>query len=122
SRKQLNEHVERLASNGNLSRAAGGLSASTNLASAAGMVANVPYQNLALAAVYDRGHLSISSLRLNTFDGTVGASGVANVTGDRNFNLKLTAANVDVQKALAAQKSKAADTLRGILTGNVQVA
>jgi hypothetical protein len=122
SRKPLNEHVERLAANGNLGRGAVGLSATTNLASASGMVANVPYQNLALAAVYDRGHLSINSLRLNTFDGTVGASGVANVTGDRNFNLKLTASNVDVQKALAAQKSKAADTLRGILTGNVQVA
>jgi AsmA-like C-terminal region len=115
--------VDKLAASGNLSRAGtGGISASTNLTSAAGMVANVPYQNLALAALYDNNRATIKSLTVNAFDGSVGASGVANLSSDRNFNLKLTAANIDVQKALASQKSKAADTLRGILTGNVQVA
>ena len=123
SRKPLGEHANQLAVHGNLNRAnTGAISVTTNLTSASGMAANVQYQNLALAALYDRNRLTINSLKLNTFDGIVGASGVANLTGDRNFNLRLTAANVDVQKALAAQKSKAADTLRGILTGNVQVA
>lgn len=123
SRKPLGEHVNQLAVNGTLNRGnAGAISAAANLTSASGMAANVPYQNLALAALYDSNRLTIKSLKLNTFDGTVGASGVANLSGDRNFNLRLSAANLNVQKALAAQKSKAADTLRGFLTGNVQVA
>jgi len=123
SRKSLSEHVNQLAVNGNLNRGrTGAISATTNLTSASGMAANVPYQNLALAALYDSNRLTINSLKLNTFDGTVGASGVANLRSDRNFNLRLTAANLNVQKALVAQKSKAADTLRGILTGSVLVA
>ncbi|HJU11426.1 MAG TPA: AsmA-like C-terminal domain-containing protein [Candidatus Binataceae bacterium] len=123
SRRSLGEHVDQLAANGNLSRTAtGALSASTNLSSASGMAANVPYQNLTLAALYQNDRLTINSLKLNTFDGTIGASGLANLTSDRNFNLKLTAANLNVQKALTAEKSKAAGILRGFLTGNIQVA
>ncbi|MBV8359088.1 MAG: AsmA family protein [Deltaproteobacteria bacterium] len=123
SRKPLGEHVNQLAVNGNLNRGStGAISAVANLTSVSGMAANVPYQNLALAALYESNRLTIESLKLNAFDGTVGVSGVANLSGDRNFNLKLSAANLDVQKALTAQESKAADTLRGFLTGNVQVA
>ena len=123
SRKPLGEHVNQLAANGNVNRdRQGAISASTNLTSASGMAANVPYQNLSLAALYGSNRLTINSLKLNAFDGIVGASGVANLGGDHNFSLRLSTANLDVQKALVAQKSKAADTLRGFLTGNVQVA
>lgn len=123
ARKSLGERINQLAVNGNLNRgSSGAISATTNLTSASGMAADVPYQDLALAALYDSNRLTIQSLKLNTFDGTVGASGVANLSSDRNFNLKLTAANLNVEKALLAQKSKAADTLRGFLTGNFQVA
>ena len=123
SRRSLGEHVNQLTVNGNVNRGIrGAIYATTNLTSASGMAANVPYQNLALAALYDSNRLTINSLRLNAFEGTVGASGMANLISDRNFNLRLTAANLNVQQALAAQKSKAADTLRGFLTGNVLVA
>jgi AsmA protein len=123
SRKSLGEHLNQLAMNGDLSRvSSGAISATTNLTSTSGMAANVPYQNLALAALYGSNRLTIKSLSLKTFDGTVGASGVANLTSDRNFNLKLTTDNLNVHKALMAQKSKAADTLRGFLTSNVNVA
>lgn len=123
SRRSLGEHVNQLAANGNLDRSnSGAISATTNLSSTSGMAANVPYQNLALAALYDINRFTIKSLKLNAFDGTVGATGVANLSSDRNFNLKLTTANLNVQQALAAQKSKAADTIRGFLTSNVQVA
>jgi hypothetical protein len=123
SRKPFGEHLNQIAANGTLDRSdAGAIAAATNLTSASGMAANVPYQNLALAALYSGNRLTIKSLRLNAFDGTVGASGVANLSSDRNFNLKLSTANLDVQKALTAQKSKAADTLRGFLNANLQVA
>jgi uncharacterized protein involved in outer membrane biogenesis len=122
SRRSLAEHINQLAVNGNLDRGnTGAILVTTNLTSASGMAANVPYQNLALVALYDNNRLTINSLKLNTFDGAIGASGIANLAGDRNFNLKLNTANLNVQKALAAQHSKAADTLRGFLTGNVQV-
>jgi len=123
SRRSLGEHVNQLAVNGDLSRGVrGAIYATTDLTSTSGMAANVPYQNLALAALYDGNRLTINSLKLNAFEGTVGASGMANLSSDRNFNLRLTAANLNVQQALVAQKSKAANTLRGLLTGNVQVA
>jgi AsmA-like C-terminal region/AsmA family len=123
SRKSLGEHVDQLAANGDLNRGSkGAISATTNLTSASGMAANMPYQNLALAAVYDGSRLTLNSLKLNTFEGTIGASGLAYLSGDRNFNLRLTTANLNVHEALAAQKSKAADILRGFLTSNVQVA
>jgi AsmA-like C-terminal region/AsmA family len=123
SRRSLGEHVNQLAVTGNLNRGLKGATyATASLTSASGMAANVPYQNLALVALYDNNRLTISSLKLSTFDGTVGSSGVVSLSSDRNFNLRLTAANLNVQQALAAQKSSAAGTLRGFLTGNVQVA
>ncbi len=122
SRSALGEHLEQLAVTGDVNRRnTGAISATTNLTSASGMAANVPYQNLALVALYDTNRLTINSLKLQAFDGTVGASGIANLSSDRNFNLRLTAAHLNVQQALAAQGSKAADTLRGFLTGNAQV-
>ncbi|MBV8773472.1 MAG: AsmA-like C-terminal domain-containing protein [Deltaproteobacteria bacterium] len=123
SRRSLGEHVNQLAANGNLNRSnSGAISATANLSSTSGMAANVPYQSLAMAVLYDTNRLTINSLKLSAFEGTIGTSGVANLSGDRNFNLKLNTANLNVQQALAAEKSKAADTLRGFLTGNVQVA
>jgi uncharacterized protein involved in outer membrane biogenesis len=122
SRQQLGEQVNQLQASGGLSRDGGALAATTNATSASGMVANVPYQNLALAAIYGGNRVTINSLKLNTFDGAIGASGFAGLAGDRAFNLKFNAGNIDVKKALEAQKAKAAETIRGRLTGNVQVA
>jgi hypothetical protein len=123
SRQQLGEQMTGVVAAGTLSRAVSGdISATTDVKSASGMVANVPYGNLALVAAYANDRANISSLKLNAFDGSVTASGQAALGSDRNFNLKLTADNIDVQKALEAQKAKAAETLRGRLTGNLQVA
>jgi hypothetical protein len=123
SRRVLGEHLNQLAVNGNLSQKTGGkLYATTNLTSGSGMAANIPYRNLVLAAIYDGTQLKISSLKLDTFSGTIGASGVASTGADHSFNLRLNVSRINVQQALAAQRSKAADILRGVLTGNVQVA
>jgi uncharacterized protein involved in outer membrane biogenesis len=122
SRQDLGEQLSQLAANGSLSRDGNVIAATTNISSSSGMVANVPYQNLALAAAYSGDRMTVESLKLNAFDGAVGASGVATLGTDPAFNLKLSADNLDVQKALEAQKAKAAETIRGILTGQVQVA
>jgi uncharacterized protein involved in outer membrane biogenesis len=122
SRQDLGEQLSQLAANGSLSRDGNVIAATTNIGSSSGMVANVPYQNLALAAAYSGDRMTVESLKLNAFDGAVGASGVATLGADPAFNLKLSADNLNVQKALEAQKAKAAETIRGILTGQVQVA
>ncbi|HXZ87434.1 MAG TPA: AsmA-like C-terminal region-containing protein [Candidatus Binataceae bacterium] len=122
SRQDLGEQLSQLASNGTLSRDGNAIAATTKVTSASGMVVNVPYNDFALAAAYSGDRLTIDSLKLNTFDGSVAASGVATLGTTPTFNLKLNANNVDVRKALEAQKSKAAGTLRGNLTANAQVA
>lgn len=122
SRKDLGEQVTQLASNGNFSRNGREIAATTRLNSASGMVANVPYSNLALAAAFSGDRVTIDSLKLNAFDGAVGASGVATIGPTPTFDLKFNADKVDVQKALAAQKSKAAATIKGNLTANVTIA
>lgn len=122
SRQELNEQVTQLAAGGTLSRDGAEIAATTKVTSASGMVANVPYNNLALAAAYAGNRVTIDSLKLNAFDGAVGAAGVATLGSTPAFNLKLNADNVDVQKALEAQKSKAAATIRGMLTANLQIA
>jgi hypothetical protein len=122
SRQDLNEQLTQLAAGGTLSRDGGAMAATTKVTSASGVVANVPYNNLALAAAYAGNRVTIDALKLNAFDGAVGAAGVATLGATPTFNLKLNADNVDVQKALEAQKSKAAATLRGMLTANLQIA
>jgi AsmA-like C-terminal region/AsmA family len=121
-RKDLGEQVNQIASSGDLSRDGKAIAATTRLTSASGTVANVPYNNLALAAAFSGDRLTIDSLKLNAFDGAVGASGVATTGSTPTFNLNLNADKVDVQKALAAQKSKAAATIRGDLTAKMQIA
>jgi hypothetical protein len=122
SRKDLGEQVSGLAASGNLSRDGAAIAATTNVTSPSGMVANVPYEKLALAAGYSGNRLTIDSLKLNTFDGAIAASGDATLGAGQNFNLKLNADNVDMQKALEAQKAKAAGVIRGKLTAAAQVA
>jgi len=122
SRQKLGEQLTALAANGTLTRDnASNISASADVTSSSGMVNNVAYQDFALAANYAANLLTINSLKLGAFDGTVGASGRATLGSRPTFDLKLSATTIDLQKALESQKAKAAETLRGILTGNLQV-
>ncbi|MGH7934707.1 MAG: AsmA family protein [Candidatus Binataceae bacterium] len=126
SRKDAgDEQMTQLAARGTLSGSTQNLRddlrATTSLTSPSGMVANVPYQSLALAATYGGQRLDIGSLKLNAYGGAIAANGSATLGADPAFNLALNCANLDVQKAMEAQKAKAAATVRGILTGNLQV-
>lgn len=94
---------------------------SADAASAAGSVANVAYQNLALAAVYGGNRLDLRSLRLNAFGGAIAGSALATMTGTRPFDAKLNLDNVDLGEALASQRAKAAGVVRGYLSGQVEV-
>jgi len=121
SRQPLGEQMTQVVASGALSDDAGNLTATTKLVSAAGTLANVAYQNLALNAAYDGNHLSIDSLNVAAFDGALAASGSAIVGTTPSFDLELSVRNIDLQKALEAQKAKAAETIHGRLTGTLQV-
>ena len=120
SRRELSEQMVQVVASGNLS---GGdrLSASTKLTSASGTLAKVAYQKLALSGAYAGRQLTIDSLNAGAFDGALGASGSAVLGMAPSFDLKFSVRNIDLQKALESQKAKAAETIRGRLTGNLQV-
>jgi uncharacterized protein involved in outer membrane biogenesis len=122
SRKNLGEQLAQVVANGRISRDdTNNLAASAKVASASGTVANVAYQTLALAADYAAKSLTIDSLKVAAFDGTVNASGRATLDNVPHFDLKLSAERIDLQKALESQKAKAAATVRGSLTGSLHV-
>jgi uncharacterized protein involved in outer membrane biogenesis len=122
SRQNLGEQLTQVAANGQISRGdANDLAANARITSASGTIANVAYQTLALAADYAAKSLTIASLKVAAFDGTVNASGRVTLDNVPHFDLKLSAEQIDVQKALESQKAKAAATVRGSLTGSLQV-
>ena len=122
SRQNLGEQLTALVANGTLTRdSTGNITAGANVTSSSGMVSNVAYQDFALAANYAADLLTINSLKLGAFDGMVGASGRATLGKAPTFDLNLDATKVDLQKALQSQKAKAAETVRGILTGNLKI-
>jgi uncharacterized protein involved in outer membrane biogenesis len=124
SRKNLGERLNQFAAHGTLSGSIHDLHdlhATTDVTSPSGMVANVPYQNLALTAAYGANRVDINSLKLAAYSGTIDARGNAALSGDRRFDLTLNCNNLNVQQAMEAQKAKAAETVRGLLTGNVHV-
>ena len=92
-----------------------------DLTSAAGTFSNVEYQDLALAASYADDRIDIRSVKFNAFDGAIAGSAAATMTKARPFEATLSLDNIDLEKALASQKAKAAGTVRGSLTGQIQI-
>ena len=89
--------------------------------SAAGTVSNVEYHDLALAASYADDRIDIRSLKFNAFGGAIAGSATATIAKARPFEAKLNLDNIDLGKLLASQKAKAAGTVRGSLTGQIQI-
>jgi AsmA-like C-terminal region/AsmA family len=98
------------------------LTVTANLTSPAGNVNNVVYRNLDLSAQYGGKRVVVKSLKLGAFGGTIGATAQAEFAATPRFNVTANLKDVDLQQALASQKSKAADIIRGILTGEVKAA
>ncbi len=91
-----------------------------NLTSPSGNANNIAYQNLKLAVQYADKRANIKSLTFGAFGGTIGAAGEAEFAATPRFSVTANLNQVDLQQALVSQKSKAADIVRGILTGNVK--
>lgn len=104
--------------------AAGALSApevTADLSSSQGQVANVPYRNLEVAAGYSGKRLTVRSLKLDAYGGSLSARGEVKLAAMPEFEVTADTQDLDLEQALRAQKAKAADTVRGRLTGKLSL-
>jgi len=119
------ENLVQVSASGTVANDGDTFGGATKLSAASGMVANVPFSLLVLDTNYASDRVNVNSLKFGAFDGSIGASGVATI-GKAGvtpaFDFKVEAQNVDMQKALDSQHSKAANTIRGSLTGDIQIA
>jgi hypothetical protein len=111
-----------VSASGTVGKSGGGLGGSTKLSAASGLLANVPFTLLALDANYGGDRVNVNSLKFGAFDGSIGAAGVATIGAASAFSFKIDTQHVNMQKALDSQHSPAANTIRGNLTGNIQIA
>ena len=86
------------------------------------MVSDLAYRNLALRGDYDGRRANVSSLTLNAYGGAIAARGNAVIAAPRPFQANLNLTNIDLQQALTGLKAKAANTVRGSLTGQINAA
>ncbi len=117
-----NENLVQVSATGTVGNVGGALAGSTKLSAASGLLANVPFTLLAFDANYGGDRVKVNSLKFGAFDGTIGAAGVATIGAAPAFDFRIDAQNVNMQAALDSQHSKAANTIRGSLTGDLQIA
>lgn len=116
------DHLDQLAVKGTVRGAASAPTVTAMVTSPSGMTQNIAYRNLAVDATYGGQAVKISSLKVAAFNGTLDGNARATLGAEPAFNVGLNLHGIDVQQALVSQKSKAADTVRGQLTGQVRVA
>jgi uncharacterized protein involved in outer membrane biogenesis len=116
------DHLDQLAVKGTIRGSASAPTVTAQVTSPAGTLQNVTYRSLAADATYGGQAATISSFKLAAFNGTLDGNARATLAAAPVFNVGLNLHGIDLQQALVSQKSKAADTVRGQLTGQVRVA
>lgn len=116
------DHLDRLAVKGTVRGSTSEPAVTATVTSPSGMAQNITYRNLAVDATYGGQAVTISSLKVGAFSGTLDGNARATLGAEPVFNVGLNLHGIDLQQALVSQKSKAADTVRGQLTGQVRVA
>ena len=92
---------------------------SARIRSADGSLENISYRNLDLAAAYKDNRASARPFNIDAFGGSLEADADATLGATPIFNATLKMRNLDVEQALRSQNIDAANTVHGILTGNV---
>ncbi len=116
------DEIKQLSLSGDASGALSDPRITLNSQSSSGSLKNAAYSSFALKAQWNKPRLDIASLGLNAFTGTLSANGNAEASKPPAFNLTLGLNHIDLQQVLVSQHAKAADMVRGLATGNVQVA
>jgi hypothetical protein len=93
----------------------------SEITSASGNLANVPYQNLKLSLSLAGRLARVTLLKATAFSGEIVATGNTRLEPAAPMAASISFSNLDLQQALDAQKSKAAGTVRGSLGGNINV-
>jgi hypothetical protein len=86
-----------------------------------GSLQNISYRGLDLTAAYLNSRVSARPLNVDVFGGSLTADAYADFGAASTFNGTLVIKNLDIEQALRSQNIGAAKTVRGFLTGNVQV-
>lgn len=116
------DHLDQLAVKGTIRGSTSAPAVTAQVTSPSGTLQNVAYRSLAVDAAYAGQAVTINSLKLAAFKGTLDGNARATLGTAPVFNVGLNLHGIDLQQALVSQKSKAADTVRGQLTGQVRVA
>ena len=116
------DHLDQLAVKGTVRGTTSAPTVTAMVTSPSGVTQNIAYRNLAVDATYGGQAVTISSLKVAAFSGTLDGNARATLGTEPVFNVGLNLHGIDLQQALVSQKSKAADTVRGQLTGQVRVA
>ena len=93
----------------------------SEITSASGNLANVPYQSLKLSLSLAGKLARVTLLKVKAFSGEIVATGDTRLEAAAPMTASISFSNLDIQQALDAQKSKAAGTVRGSLGGNINV-
>jgi uncharacterized protein involved in outer membrane biogenesis len=93
----------------------------SEITSASGNLANVPYQNLKLSLSLGGKAARVIVLKAKAFSGEIVATGDTRLEAAAPMTASISFSNLDLQQALDAQKSKAAGTVRGSLGGSINV-
>jgi AsmA-like C-terminal region/AsmA family len=115
------EQINQLASNGTVALSDSGPIVKAHVTSGSGSIAKVGYQNLALDGSLAGKAARISSLKLAAFSGTLAATADTQLAARAPFNAAINFSSLNVQQALQSEQSKAAGTVRGLVTGNINV-
>ena len=116
------DHLDRLAVKGTVRGATSAPTVTAMVTSPGGTMENIAYRNLAVDATYGGQAVTITSLKVGAFNGTLDGNARATLGAEPVFNVGINLHGIDLQQALISQKSSAANTVRGQLTGQMRVA
>ncbi len=119
--RPADEVLNRVSASGNVAMKSAGPDIENKLTSPSGTLNNVSYQNLSLATVLQGKRLRVTDLRVQAFGGTVAATAETQIAPQAAFTTSVSLANVNVQQALESQKLKAANMVKGILSGRAEL-
>jgi uncharacterized protein involved in outer membrane biogenesis len=114
------DHLDQLAVKGALGGTTSSPTVTAQVTSPSGTAQNIAYRNLAVDALYGGQRVTVSSLKVAAFSGTLDGNAQASFGAAPGFTTALNFHGINLQQALASQKSKASDMVRGLLTGQVR--
>ncbi|MGO9606837.1 MAG: AsmA family protein [Candidatus Binataceae bacterium] len=121
SRRPPNEHLDQIRARGTFSLTDGGFADDNKLTSPSGNINNIPYNNLSVTTSLAGKQLRVPEIKIGAFSGSIVGNADARLDAGGPFNTAVTMTNLNLQQALESQKAKAAGTVRGLLSGRLQL-